>query len=396
MVSERSHPGLIDDGFVELVRDALLHLYDEAHLQSHPLAAEHEPGRPGAGRSSALRRALLDAIEALHPLPGVTPSSRAWRAYRILELRYIDGRDTASVMAAVALSKAQYHREHGRALHAVASLLRERWDRAAESQGLTRREAERLVHGEDKPVDLPEVLAGVCELLRPLASQRAVELRIAAAGPMPPVRGDRIGLRQALMAILAHAIRSAGAAAVDVAVSHRGHRLELLVTGRAAGPLAVLEEGVEEGRAFVEALRGELAWEPPAGPGAGWAIRLHLPAADRPVLLVVDNNADFARLVERYLTGHGWQVAAVPDLEHVAELAAQRRPRAILLDIVMPGRDGWDVLLELKASPATRDIPVLVCSVLDEPEVATSLGAAAYLRKPVDQPQLIAALGALG
>lgn len=61
----------------------------------------------------------------------------------------------------------------------------------------------------------------------------------------------------------------------------------------------------------------------------------------------------------------------------------------------MPGRDGWDFLQALKASPATRTIPVIVCSVLDEPEVALSLGAAAYLQKPIDQRRLLTTLRAV-
>lgn len=400
MVSQRSRSGLTDAGFVELVRDALLHLYDEAHLQTHPLAAGLGATRPGSSRGSTLRRALLDAIEALHPVAGVMPSSPAWRAYRALELRYIDGHDTADVMAAVALSKAQYHREHGRALQAVASLLRERWGGAAPPAGdasasheLTRREAERVAHPEGASVDPRDVLGGVRDLLRPLAEQRGVELRLGGDARLPPVSADRVGMRQALMAVLAHAIRASGPGPIDVVTTARGRRVELVVSGGGAAEPETLRAGVEKARIFAEALRGEVAWQ---SPGAGWSIALRFPCGTRPLLLVVDNNADFANLVERYLVGHGWEVLGVPDVERLGLLVAQRRPRAILLDIVMPGRDGWDVLLELKGGEATRDVPVLICSVLDEPDVATSLGAAGYLRKPVDQPQLLAALAGFG
>jgi CheY-like chemotaxis protein len=64
----------------------------------------------------------------------------------------------------------------------------------------------------------------------------------------------------------------------------------------------------------------------------------------------------------------------------------------ILLDAVIPGRDGWELLLELKRSRETREIPVVLCSVLDEPGLALSLGAASYLHKPIDQAQLVGAL----
>jgi CheY-like chemotaxis protein len=58
----------------------------------------------------------------------------------------------------------------------------------------------------------------------------------------------------------------------------------------------------------------------------------------------------------------------------------------------MPGRDGWELLLELKRDRGTREIPVVLCSVLDEPRLALSLGAAGYLHKPIDQGQLVGAL----
>jgi Amt family ammonium transporter len=76
-------------------------------------------------------------------------------------------------------------------------------------------------------------------------------------------------------------------------------------------------------------------------------------------------------------------------------LACHQHPGAILLDVVIPGRDGWELLLELKQLPSTRDIPVIICSVLDEPAVAIALGAAAYLQKPIDQDRLLAALNPL-
>lgn len=58
----------------------------------------------------------------------------------------------------------------------------------------------------------------------------------------------------------------------------------------------------------------------------------------------------------------------------------------------MPDRDGWEALQALKTHPATRHIPILVCSVLDEPELTLSLGAEEHLTKPISQERLLAAL----
>ena len=76
-------------------------------------------------------------------------------------------------------------------------------------------------------------------------------------------------------------------------------------------------------------------------------------------------------------------------------LARHLRPLAIVLDLMMPGQDGWEILQNLKADAATADIPVIVCSVLAQESLAQALGADAYLRKPVSREQLLVVLDPL-
>ena len=68
----------------------------------------------------------------------------------------------------------------------------------------------------------------------------------------------------------------------------------------------------------------------------------------------------------------------------------------MLLDIRLPGIDGWAVLKALKAEPQTRDIPVIVVSIVDERARGVAMGAAAYLVKPVGRDDLLTALAAVG
>ena len=68
----------------------------------------------------------------------------------------------------------------------------------------------------------------------------------------------------------------------------------------------------------------------------------------------------------------------------------------MLLDIRLPGIDGWAVLQELKSEPDTKDIPVIVVSIVDERSRGAALGAAAYLVKPVSRDDLLEALAAVG
>jgi CheY-like chemotaxis protein len=77
-------------------------------------------------------------------------------------------------------------------------------------------------------------------------------------------------------------------------------------------------------------------------------------------------------------------------------VARRTSPDAVLLDIRLPGLDGWAVLHELKADPATREVPVIVVSMLDERSRGMSAGAAEYLVKPVTREAVLTALASVG
>jgi CheY-like chemotaxis protein len=258
-------------------------------------------------------------------------------------------------------------------------------------------EAERLLPaGSVGPVAASDVLLGVRQLLRPLCAQHGVELRFGLPDRAPPILGERVALRQALLAILGSAIGTATDASIAVALSFRAGQAEIRISGSAAGGAFPARASIEESRPFVEAIGGRLTTLPPHGPADTWAVCLAFPASTSPTLLVVDNDLDFIQLVERYLVSHQWEVIGAGSVDQACTQVEQQAPQAILLDVVIPGRDGWELMLELKTAPTTRDIPVIVCSVLKEPQVALSLGAAAYLHKPVTQQQLVSALTRLG
>jgi CheY-like chemotaxis protein len=110
------------------------------------------------------------------------------------------------------------------------------------------------------------------------------------------------------------------------------------------------------------------------------------------VIMAVDDDPQVISLYERYLKPQGYYVVAVTDPNQAVVRAKEIKPFAITLDIMMPVRDGWDVLKDLKNSPETRDIPIIICSILEEEERGFSLGAADYLVKPFLQEDIIKAI----
>jgi CheY-like chemotaxis protein len=109
------------------------------------------------------------------------------------------------------------------------------------------------------------------------------------------------------------------------------------------------------------------------------------------VVLVEDDRRSFD-LLRVYLEAAGVRVVGARDGEEGLDTVRRLSPAGVILDIFLPGVDGWEVLAQLKADPRTASIPVIVVSMLDERGRGFALGAAEYLVKPVGKEQLLAAL----
>jgi CheY-like chemotaxis protein len=112
----------------------------------------------------------------------------------------------------------------------------------------------------------------------------------------------------------------------------------------------------------------------------------------RHTVLVIDDDGPAREVTRRVLTRAGYRVETAADGEAGLRLARSSRPAAILLDVVMPGMDGWAVLAALKSAPDLADIPVVLCTMTSERGLALSAGAAEFLHKPVERNRLLAAL----
>jgi CheY-like chemotaxis protein len=109
-------------------------------------------------------------------------------------------------------------------------------------------------------------------------------------------------------------------------------------------------------------------------------------------ILAVDDDEEVIALYQRYLRREGWYVVGTTDPEDVENKISQYRPEIVLLDINMPNRSGWQVLEDLKSNEATRDTPVIVCSIDDNTTRSENMGAAKHLMKPFIEGDLIKAV----
>jgi CheY-like chemotaxis protein len=136
--------------------------------------------------------------------------------------------------------------------------------------------------------------------------------------------------------------------------------------------------------------------EPPVtlSRGALWAHPVTSSPGQR-VLLSIDDDADVLYLLRENLSEAGYQVVGVRSGEEGVQQAKALQPFAITLDIMMPRKDGWQVLHELKSDPATRHIPVILLTIVDKKALGYQLGAADYLVKPLDRQAVLTVLNRL-
>ena len=113
--------------------------------------------------------------------------------------------------------------------------------------------------------------------------------------------------------------------------------------------------------------------------------------SDQPIqqtILVIDDDPAVRELFKNYLIKQNYRIASAGGGDEGLRLARKIRPDAIILDVMMPGMDGWMVLSAIKTDPALANIPVIMASILEDKQLGYSLGATDYLVKPVNREQL--------
>lgn len=398
--------------FREQVRQALLHLYDYERLCELPLSRwlGAEPGYTGKG---TLHQILLDAIQALRPEPGTPPVAPAWRTYQILFYRFAQGMAVAEVASQLGFGERHFRRQQARAIRLLADTLwesyhiGEREEGASEAPGagdpgqqadvsanLAWLQGERA----SQQVNLQEVMAGVVKVLNRLLAAQGVHFALDLPDDLPPLSIHRLALRQILVSTLSYVVGlvPGGQVMLECRELDKSARLCIRVSPVRAGELPRVTpdpDALVISRQLLTMHNGSLELAPP-GDG-GLTISIHVPISRRLPVLIVDDNADTARLFARYLAESRYEPIVARSGHEALSLAPEIQPHAIVLDVMMPAQDGWEVLSLFKAHPQMERIPVIVATILTDRELALSLGAAGFLHKPVSQTALLAALDQL-
>ncbi len=388
--------------FEPQVQACLLHLYDYAYLQGNPLVRQLVPDQTGPDRVQAFRDLVTEAVERLRPGANVDLHAKASRSYNILMLRYISQQSTQEVIRNLAFSERQFYREHPKAIRAISGILWERLTGTPVPESAGQDPVEISVesevqhahaHSESSRVDLNTLLSGAVDAVQALAEQHSVRLEFTPITDMPLSDADRTVLRQAALGIMSHLItQSPGTGQLRVACHAASKRWQIQFTliqpGLDPTALQVSLEQHATLQYLLTALGASLTCTHEQAVPPRFTVTLDL-SPQQYTILVIDDNPDAIDLFQRYLVGRPYEIIAAHESAPAIQMARESNPDVIILDVMLPGQDGLEVLQNLKNHPATSRIPVLVCSVLDTQDLALSLRADGYLKKPPGQAEFL-------
>ena len=286
-----------------------------------------------------------------------------------------------------------------------------------------------------EPVNLRDIIRGVMSTAIALVKDKPdVELQQIVPENLPMINGDTRRIRQAVLNLVANATKFTKKgfirvevstvdteviiAVVDSGIGILQNQIDMIFepftqadssTTREAGGTGL---GLSITNSFVEMHGGRMWVESELGKGSTFYIALPIAGPPLPeeevegrypetekvgqkVILCVEDDEGVITLFRRYLSRKGYQVVGLTNSSIAVERARELKPYAITLDVMMPGKDGWQVIQELKSNPETRGIPVVMCTIVGEEKYGLTLGAADYLLKPILEHDLLSALNRL-
>lgn len=388
----------VDPEVVRLAASAYRSLYDFVQLRTHPLAAQllDVEGLSPKEQGWHLHQLLLKAVEELYPPENARIDSPEWRRHRLMTLRYIDALSPDQTADKLSISRRQFYREHRVALEAVAeSLWANRHAQSApeqpENSELLRREVAYLKdrHGS---TNIYEMLNGIVRLFDRLLKEKQVAIRLDIVCGDIFVKAGQELLRQVIVGLLGYWIQRLEYGEIHVSdlLENGMFRLRVSADPPPQFSQASFDEWILDNGKLLQLLGGEVAVL--EGQQGIVGFKLALAAYAELEVLVVDDNEDMLQLYERYLKSNGYRVLASQTVSGALDILQHVRPACVILDLMMPNQDGWELLQNILDNSHTARIPTLVCSVLKQRELALALGATAFLEKPITEAVLLAAL----
>ena len=389
---------VLDD---DLLKGALRHLYDPSYLRRSPLVGllglSHE-----TNPAEALRTTLERSIDALKPDAGRPCGPQGDRHYRILYYRYVQQFPPRDVAHQLGISLRHLRREQACAFEALAEALKPTIARvhADEADDPTPNASQDLAREmdwvedtlTDEVTEVAPVINEALRVVRPLADRHGVVLQASVDANLCPVAAGRTVFKEVIITLVTAMLDGTEGGRVNVSGNLEAEQVVLrFMATRATAhePTPLDEEALDIAHRLVDLSAGTLRL---SATGTGWAASVTLPTVEQVTVLAIEDNIDTLQLWERYLQDTRFRLVRAGTPNAALATAIELQPAIIVLDVMMPGIDGWDLLMQLRNHIRTAAIPVVVCTVLPHGELALSLGATGFIRKPATRESFRGAL----
>lgn len=393
------------ENFLGYLRNALHYLYDPVHLRRNPLV--ELLGLTNAfDPAAALQQRLIETIRQLKPPDEEPPQSNVWRIYDILHLYYVRQYPRSVVATQLGVSDRQLRREQRLALEALAQVIikQEKLFSEVDPQAKVTYATEDLLNSElgwlknldlEQRVPLGEALNDVVKLAHPLSEQWHVPLQLSLEPGASDIPIVELFIRNVLLTLLSVIIPPSSGTAIYLTATRQNDSVEIHLTCYRQKNLNHLLASGKSNPSLDTAHRLAVL------NGAQLSINqrenetdilLILPVPSLIPVLVIDDNADWLDLLKRYTAGTPYQIIGCREPELALSLSVKLQPAVIVLDVMMPNVDGWQIIGELRQEHTTSHIPIIICSILPVEGLALSLGVNAYLQKPVTRDQFLSTL----
>lgn len=383
--------------FLELTKDALERFYDLSYLEKHPFARKVKQKDEGhdAARGQLLQKDLSRAISMLDSSEIRSLSSSPLRRHHVLRLRYVERLTIQSISYELDTSERQVYRDLRQGEEDVATILQSWYvEETAEPSAddpdkreLVTLEIEQL-KTEFQTIDIKSLVYSARSSIEQLLSIRNVSMDIQAPPEPVLVSTDPVVAKHVLINLLSSAAQRSDANTLRLHLRSTDDRtsLSLQFTDETDGHDPLLNDITTE-------ILYRLKWEILQNCVQNSTHILELSFGKNiPMVLVVDDFEGLSQLLKRYLAGYRCYVVAAADGASGLGMARELQPDAVILDVMMPDMDGWEVLQRLRNHPDTQHIAVIICSVFNDPGLAHALGASSFLSKPVKREDIIQAL----
>jgi CheY-like chemotaxis protein len=403
--------------FEEKLRTALNALYDPARLRKSPFVGWLGLDQ-ATNTANALQKAILEGIEALRPRDKTPSGSKSWRIYQILRRRYTEQVLQNQVADDLGLSLRQMQREEKDARELLAHHIWKnyRLDEFLQRQTQPSPQADPSTGNFPNPIypgdleqlstalpyrriTLDEVVREARSTLREVVQRTNVRISYQPADRQIYLHLNPEFLRLALLNVLNVLILQIPNGSIRLAVQMEDENIQIYVEAYPAAidsppALNIPFDILDTAQTMLRLCNGTLSnlSQDQSSSPVGLNLVISLPIPDRTTVLIIEDHEDTLQLYSRYLADSPYRFLGAASPQQGLALAISEAPRIIIIDVMMPVDDGWSVLSRLRAHPATHQIPVIMCSVVPQGNLAQSLGAVAFLRKPVSRTDLLSEL----